>query len=99
MENQHCLCDDGADLEEGDSVEGTEYQVRFLMADVCAAWATWKDSDLALPSFHGTQCLCFISGSRECREHLLFSPEENGVSLSSGFLRAPEVSSVAWRKG
>lgn len=96
MENQLLLCDGGAVLEETDS---TDYQVRFLMADIGAAWATCKDSDVALSPFRGTQLLCFMSGSRATWEHLLFYPKKDRVCLSSGFLRAPEASRVTWRKG
>lgn len=52
-----------------------------------------------LSPFRGTQVLCFISGSREGWKHLLSSPKEDGVSFSSGWLRAPEVSSITWRQG
>lgn len=96
MENQLLLCDGGAVLEETNSAD---HQVRFLMADISAAWATCKDSDVALSLFRGTQLLCFISGSRACWEHLLFYPEKGRVSLLSGFLRAPEASRVTCSKG
>ena len=96
MVNQLLLCDGDVVLEETDS---TDYQVWFFMTDIGVAWATCKDSDLALSPFCGTQLLCFISGSRAGWEHLLVHTEKDRVSLSSGFLRAPEASRVTWRKG